>query len=418
MQLLYILKESFRFAFKTISTNKLRTLLSLLGITIGIFAIISVFTIIDSLESNIRTSLSAFGDDIIYVEKWPWAPEDGQEYAWWKYLNRPFPTVREYSELKRRLKSARSINFFAATSKTLKYKNNSAENVEIWGAGEDFEKNRSLDIERGRYFTPYEVRHGKNQAIIGSEVASELFQNEDPMGKVIKVYGKKLTIIGVLAKEGKSVFGGGSLDKNLLVPLNFLATIANFRDERASPMIWVRAAEGVNLIELKEEVRGAMRAIRTLRPSEDDNFALNQTSVISQGINQIFKVINIAGGFIGIFSVLVGAFGIANIMFVSVKERTNIIGIQKAIGAKRNYILFEVLYESVILSLLGGILGLMLIYIGTLIVGATTDFTIYLTAGNIILGIMISTVVGIISGFAPAFYAARLDPVVAIHTTF
>ena len=418
MQLIYILKESFQFAFKTIIVNKLRTFLSLLGITIGIFAIISVFTILDSLEDNVRESLDALGNNVIYIQKWPWAPEPGKEYEWWKYWNRPLPSMREYSELKKRLTKAQDFSFVASSNKTIKYHKNSMDNVSIVGVNDDFENLRNVKISEGRFLSPFEMERGRNLAVIGSEIADRLFNGVNPLGKTLKISGRSASIIGVFEKEGKSFGGGGSTDKMVVVPVRFLGEIIDLRSDQSNPMIWVRAADNVPVPEFKEEVRQVMRSIRSLKPTAEDNFALNQSSMISQGVNQIFRVINIAGGFIGIFSVLVGAFGIANIMFVSVKERTNIIGIQKAIGAKKYYILLEVIYESVILSLMGGILGLFLIFIGTVIVRSTVDFNIYLSLSNMILGLVISSVVGIVSGFAPAFFASRLNPVEAISSSF
>jgi putative ABC transport system permease protein len=418
MRQINILNESFQSAIKTISVNKLRTFLSLLGVTIGIFAIISVFTVLDSMKSEVEKGLNSMGDDVIYVQKWPWAPEDGKEYTWWKYLNRPVPTYKEHIEVKRRIEKAMAVTFFAVTTRTIKYKNNSAENVEIWGVSQDFDINRSLDLDKGRYFTPFEINAGKNFAIIGNEVASKLFENESALSKNIKIHRSKADIIGVLAREGKSMLGGGSIDKVIIIPIKFLGTIVDLRNERNNPMIWVKANTGVPVGELKEELRGAMRSIRRLKPSADDNFALNQTSILTSGIDQIFKVINIAGALIALFSILVGGFGIANIMFVSVKERTHIIGIQKALGAKKHYIMLEVLYESGLLALIGGILGLLLIFLVTIIIGTTTDFNIQLTLKNVIKGLFISAIIGFISGFAPARSAARLNPVEAIASTF
>jgi putative ABC transport system permease protein len=418
MRFLYILKESLLSALKTINANKLRTLLSLLGVTIGIFAIISVFTVIDSMEKEVKKVLADLGDDVIYIEKWPWAPEEGEEYPWWKYLNRPVPTIKEYVEIKRRLKNAKAISFLAITQKNVEYKNNTAEDVQIWGVSEEFDYNRSLNIEKGRFLTAFEINTGRNLAIIGNEVASRLFENEEPVGKSMKVMGNKIFILGVLAREGKSLLGGGSMDESVLLPVKFLGTMVDLRREHNNPMIWVRAADNVSVPELKEELRGVMRGIRRLKPSAEDNFALNQTSMITSGVNQIFSVINIAGGIIGIFSILVGGFGIANIMFVSVKERTHIIGIKKALGAKKHYIMLEVLYESGMLSLIGGIVGLILIYFGTLIVGKVTEFNISLSIGNIVTGLVISSVVGLVSGLAPAISAAKLNPVEAIAITF
>jgi len=414
----YMLHESLQSAYRTVFLNKLRTLLSLMGITIGIFAIISVFTVLDSMENSIRESVSALGSDVIYIEKWPWMPEEGQEYKWWEYLNRPVANMREYQQLKKRMKNARAIAFFAATRSTIEYVNNSIENIGIWGASEEYKDTRNFGIAKGRFLTPFEINSGKNVAVIGSSIMEELFSSVDPVGKVIKIKGKHLKIIGVFEKEGKSFVGGGSLDKVVLIPVTFLATLVDLRKDQSSPMIWIRADEGIPIEQFKEEVRGAMRAIRRLRPGARDNFALNQSSVLNSGIESIFGIINFAGGFIGILAVIVGAFGIANIMFVSVKERTNIIGIQKAMGAKKYYIILEVLYESILLSMVGGIIGLILVYLGTVIVRNSFDFNIIMNLGNILLGIIISTVVGIIAGLFPAIMASRLDPVKAMASTF
>jgi putative ABC transport system permease protein len=239
-----------------------------------------VFTVLDSLESNVRESLASLGDDVIYVEKWPWAPEKGKEYEWWKYYNRPLPTMKEYQELKKRLNKAGSVCFVAARNRTIKYLNNSANDIVVFGISEDFEKSRSLNFELGRYFTDYEIHSGKNIAIIGNKLASDLFDNENPIDKNIKIAGNKASIIGMLQKEGKSMIGGGSMDEQIIVPIRFFAKICNLREERSNPMIWIKAKENVPVGELKDEVRGALRAIRKLKPSADDNFALNQTSML------------------------------------------------------------------------------------------------------------------------------------------
>jgi len=413
-----MLRESMQSAFRTVILNKLRTLLSLMGITIGIFAIIAVFTVLDSMEENIRESLSSLGSEIIYVEKWPWMPEDGQEYKWWEYLNRPVPSMRDYQMLRKKLQNARAVTFFAGFGATVETGNASMENLAIWGASEEFEETRNFGIVKGRFLTPFEMNTGKNSAVIGHTIMERLFKNTDPVGRDIKVRGHTLTVIGVFEKEGESFIGGGSMDQNVLVPIKYMATMVDLRKDESNPGIWVRSNERVPIDQFKEEVRGAMRTVRRLRPSDKDNFALNQSSVLNAGIESIFGIINFAGGFIGILAVIVGAFGIANIMFVSVKERTNIIGIQKALGEKKYYIILEVLYESVLLSMIGGLIGLLLVFIGTVLVRNSFDFDIFLSLGNIILGLFISTVVGIIAGLFPAIMAARLDPVKAMASTF
>jgi putative ABC transport system permease protein len=413
----YIFHESLQSAYRTIVLNKLRTFLSLLGVTIGIFSIVSVFTVLDSMESNMRKTVDTFGTDVIVVEKWPWAPENGTEFAWWEYINRPVATLREYEELKDRLRVMKNACFIAVIQTDVEHLDNKAENIMVWGASSEFPEIRSFNISQGRFLSTLEINSGKNSCVIGYTLAEELFPGRSPLGKSIRINGKNLNIAGVFTKEGKSLLGGGSMDNVVFVPVEYMAGLADLKSDNSNPQIWVKAGEGVSVDALKENIRLAMRSIRRLSPRAKDNFALNETSLMSAGIDQIFKVVGVAGWFIGIFAVLVGAFGIANIMFVSVKERTAIIGIQKALGAKSYYIILEVLNESVLLSLIGGIIGLLLIFAGTLIARGQA-FDIFLSTGNIIMGLAISTTVGLIAGLLPAFTAARLDPVKAIASTF
>jgi len=407
-------------AFQTFRGNRLRSALTLLGITIGIFAIISVFTAVDSLEINIRKSVSSLGDDVIYIQKWPWAPEEGeQEYPWWKYLNRPMVTLEENEYIRENSHLAEEACLVAATSRIVTYRNNRAEDVTIMGATDGFQEIRSFEIERGRYFSPFEIRGGRNIAVVGSVLADEIFEGSDAVGKEIKVGGFKVTVIGVTEKEGKGTFDDNNLDELVLLPIHFMRNIVDIRRESANPQIWVKAKEGVGIDDLSAELTSLLRSTRRLKPMDEDNFALNKTSLISNRLDQLFKVINIAGLFIGMFSIIVGGFGIANIMFVSVKERTHIIGIQKAIGAKNYFIMMEFLIESIILSMVGGIAGLLIIGLIVVLINLSGgDFTMYLTLGNILLGMGISSGIGLISGFAPAWQAARMNPVVAINTTF
>ena len=418
MIILRLIWESLNMALQTFSSNRLRSVLSLLGITIGIFAIISVFTIVDSLEKNIRQSVSSLGSNVVYVEKWPWAPEEGEEYAWWKYLNRPLASYEEYEHIERTSQLAAEACFVSMSNRTLTYGNNRADDISLFGVSDGFQDIRSFEIKAGRYFSPFEAAGGSNIAVLGSDLATELFRQADPVGKTIEIAGHKVNIVGVMSKQGKGTFDDNNLDEVVVLPIHFLKRFVDIRRERASPQIWVMSRPGVSVDELKEEMRSILRSYRRLKPTEEDTFALNQTSIINNQLDQVFKVINIAGFFIGIFSIIVGGFGIANIMFVSVKERTHIIGIQKAIGAKRYFILMQFLFEAIILSLVGGIVGLLLIGGGSLLVNYMGDFTLYLSMGNVILGLVISSVIGLVSGFAPAFQAARMDPVVAINTTF
>jgi putative ABC transport system permease protein len=390
----------------------------LLGITIGIFAIIAVFTIVDSLEANIRESVSTLGSDVIYVNKWPWAPEEGEEYAWWKYMNRPLPTLDEYEFLKNRTKSASGVCFVSGVGRMIEYENNNVEGAIVAGVTEGFQEIRSFELERGRYFTSLETSAGRNVVVLGYDLAQELFQDVDPVGKNIKTMGRKATVIGMLEKEGTGMFEGLILDDVAIFPLNFYKGFVDIRSESAGPEIWVKARPTVSVQELDYELTALLRSYRRIKPMEEDNFSLNQTSIISNQLDQLFAVLKIAGFFIGVFSIIVGGFGIANIMFVSVKERTNIIGIQKALGAKRYFILAQFLFESVMLSVAGGIIGLLIVFLGASVITMSSDFSIYLTMNNILLGIGISSLIGLVSGIFPAWQGARMDPVVAINTTF
>jgi putative ABC transport system permease protein len=410
---LRLLIESISFAINDLMVNKLRTFLSLLGITIGIFAIISVFTMVDSLEFKIRESISRLGENVLFVQKWPWSFES--DYPWWKYWQRPVPSIQEAEAIKKRSRLAKAVCFQVSIRKSVSYKNITIDNVEILAASHDFATVQNPEIERGRYFTETESASGKPIVIIGYNVAQALFNYGNPLDKNIKIMGFNFEVVGVFKRKGESVFGD-SEDNKILMPINFARKILDLKQENVNPQILVKASTGVTIDELKNELTGIMRSLRKLSPKMEDNFALNEISLISKGFDELFKIINLAGGIIGFFSILVGGFGIANIMFVSVKERTAIIGIQKSLGAKNAFILFQFLSEAVILCIIGGSIGLSTIFLGTLAVNAITEMGIYLSFKNIFLGIVISAIIGLISGIIPAWVASRLNPVDAIRS--
>lgn len=407
--------ESFSFAFGSLRANKLRTFLSLLGITIGIFAIISVFTVIDSLESYIRNSLNSLGSNMVYIQKWPWTPPEGEtEYPWWKYLNRPVPKIEESEEIMRRSKNVEAAVYFYGFNRTVQFETSKAENTEVLATTYDLIKTWNLEIEKGRYFTESEMNSGANIAVLGNEIATKLFDQVNPVGKVIKVQGSKFLVIGVYTKQGTDMFGT-SMDKRIHIPVVYAMGMVDVRDRDQGQTINIKAKPEAERDEFISELEGIMRSIHRLKPMEENDFAINEVSVISKRFDSFFKVFNLAGWIIGGFSILVGGFGIANIMFVSVKERTKTIGIQKAIGAKKYFILLQFIFEAVVLSLLGGVIGLLLIFAGTLIFSYAASMTISLTLSNIILGLTISGVIGVLAGFIPALSASRLDPVEAMN---
>ncbi|MBL7921636.1 MAG: ABC transporter permease [Bacteroidia bacterium] len=408
-----LFKESLLFAWQSLVANKLRSFLSLLGITIGIFAIILVFTIVDGLESNIRGSIQSLGNNVVYIQKWPW--DFGPDYPWWKYINRPVPQYYELDELQKRCKSTEALAYRMGRRRTIKYRSNSIQNAIVAGISHDFYKIKNFDLTAGRYFTQNETEAGYHLALIGASIAEGLFPNEDPIGKEIKIAGNKAVVIGVIKKEGESLLGI-SFDYQVITPFNFARSFLDVKSENADPMIYAKAKPNVSNAEMISELTGILRGIRKLKPMGEPNFALNETSLISKGFDGLFDIIGTAGWIIGGFSILVGGFGIANIMFVSVKERTNLIGIQKSLGAKNFFILVQFLGESVMLSTIGGFFGLLVTYIITIIGKDAIEMDISLTSTNIILGFTISILIGIISGFIPAYSASQLDPVEAIRS--
>ncbi|MCK9400310.1 MAG: ABC transporter permease [Bacteroidales bacterium] len=410
---LKLLRESYLFALHEIVMNKVRTLLSLLGITIGIFSIIAVFTIFDSMESTIRTSINSLGNDVLFVQKWPWAM--GGDYPWWKYINRPEASPSDLKEILRRSQSSQACGYAAGINETIKYREKAIENANIIMISEDYDKVMPIDIAEGRFISSVEFTSGRAVVIIGSDIVTNLLRTNEPIGKKIRIFGLNTEVIGVMKKEGNNIFGNSS-DDQLIVPVNYARNHMDIRDLQG--MIAVKAKPGVSLDEMRDELTGIMRSVRKLKPKAEDNFAINQTDIISKGFDQLFGVIAMVGWVIGGFSLLVGGFGIANIMFVSVKERTRIIGIQKSLGAKKYFIMLQFLFEAVFLSLFGGILGLIIVFILAFAVSQLYDMDLILTQKNILLGIFVSAFIGFISGLIPAWNASRLDPVEAMRSTF
>ena len=410
--------ESFAFAWQALRANLLRTILSLLGVTVGIFSIIAVFMVVDSLETNVRSSMNFLGDKVVYVAKWPWVFDPDR--PWWKYFNRPVPTLREFRQLQRMLppSSQKGIAIFVAKGgNTLKSGINSVSDCALQGVSYDYRTIASVPVEQGRYFTVQEMDGGRPVAIIGATIAENLYPQGEPVGRQFKTQGRYFTVIGVMKKEGKNLLGTPSNDANCLIPYASFASVFAMSSTGMggpSPSLAVKGRDDdPGLLNLEAEMRGDMRIIRGLKPREEDNFALNRPEMLADMIGKLFSVIGIAGGIIGSFAMLVGGFGIANIMFVSVRERTNIIGIQKSLGAKNYFILFQFLFEAVFLCLLGGAAGIFLVWLITLL--PQESLTLTLSAGNISLGLLVSVGIGVLAGIVPAVLAANLDPVIAIR---
>jgi putative ABC transport system permease protein len=415
--LLKIFSESVSLAIRELRVNKLRTFLTLLGISIGIFCVIAIFSSVDSLENNLRAGVSKLGNNVVYINKFPWGPEEGDtEYAWWKYWNRPYATYDEMKKVQDNVTGASAVAISIwMDGQVVKFKDRSVKNTTINGVSQDFNEVMSLNIPTGRYFTQSENLSGDQVAIVGADVAAELFPaNIDPISQQIDFMGRKLTVIGVFAKEGKSLVNTSN-DNEVMMPYHALTRIVKVDGWRVEPTIMVEAKSGVSMDELKDELRSVMRAVRRIAPAREDNFSLNQISIISQQISSIFSVFDVIAIIIGGFAILVGGFGIANIMFVSVRERTNLIGIKKALGAKNYFIMFEFLIEAVILSVIGGLMGLLLVFLVLKVLTSAISFSLVLNLKNIFWGIVTSSVIGLVAGIVPAIIAARMNPVKAIR---
>lgn len=413
-----IFLESIRQAVDQLWNNKLRTTLSLLGITIGIWCVIMVFSAVDSLEANIKGSFEQLGDDVVYISTMPWGEDPRENF--WKYQRRPEANYADFKAIKNKANTADIATFTVFIGPvTAEYTESSASNVFFIGATDDYKDMFGLEFYKGRYFTPAESFRGSNQIVIGYEVAQTLFRpSEDPIGRFIKVKGQRLQIIGVLQKEGKDLINPLNFDEVGLIPYNTARKFVNLKKagfNKGRTSVSVKAKEGVKLETLQAELTGILRAQRRLKPTEEDNFALNTLSIVSQLFDNIFGVIRFAGFFIGIFAIIVGGFSVANIMFVSVKERTRLIGIKKALGAKQYVILMEFLVESIILCLIGGVLGLVLVMLAAKAATQIAEYEIFLSAYNAFLGLSIATVSGVLAGIIPAYRASKMVPVEAIR---
>jgi len=414
--LLYIrlLKESFSFAMNALRTNKLRTFLSLLGITIGIFSIIAVLAAVDSLDRKVKEDLSDLDKNTIYLMRFSFGPS---EIPQWKREQFPNVTYDEFEYLKKSLSGIDKIAFNLFTrNETIKFEDLSVSQVRVTPTTNEFEGIDGLKIGNGRFFNESESNSGTGIIILGYGVSEGLFNDsEKAIGKKVRLYGQRFTVIGVTEKQGFSTFGD-SRDNAVFIPMNFIRRLYGENSDMLTPAILIKPKKDIDIEAFKAEITQKLRTYRGVKTTDIDNFFINVLSGFTDLIDGIFAQLNIAGWLIAGFSLLVGGFGIANIMFVSVKERTNLIGIQKSLGAKNKFILFQFLFEAIILSVIGGIIGLLMVWGIALIVTKVLDFEFILSLDNIILGTGLSGIIGLVSGIIPAITASNLDPVEAIRS--
>ena len=407
MTLINEIKEGILISWDTLRANKMRSALTTLGIVIGVVTVTLMGTAIDGLDGAFRQSISAIGADVFYVSRSAWGNKSQAD--WMRMQKRQPITILQASALERQMVNARAVVPVTDTRSSISYKNRRSDSVRVVGTTEKFLSVSSVSVAGGRFLSQGEVDGGRPVAVIGWDVATNLFQGESPVGKAIRIGPGAFEVIGVLDKQG-NFMGAFSLDNQVFVPLRqFISSFNSF----PSVELQVKAPSLVQMEDSREELRGIMRKIRGLPPGEDDDFAINQQQNIFQSFNRVAGSIATLGLFITGLSLFVGGIGIMNIMFVSVAERTKEIGVRKAIGAKRRTILLQFLIEAASICLFGGLIALIIAWPMTLVISrfmpATMSFKV------IGLALLVSLLTGVISGFLPAWRAARMKPVDALR---
>lgn len=414
MKFLTIIFSSLKMAFQELRSNKLRTFLSLFGVTIGIFCIISVLATVGSLEQAIQNDIKSLGSNTVYIDKWEYS--GGDDYPWWKYVNRPEPRSDEISIIRQKVPAAKHVVFQAQTVDVVEFGNSLISNVTYYGVSEEFFGIQPVEIAAGRPLQKHDFDQAASSILIGNVVATELFgKPENAVGKQVKLKNEKIgTVVGLIRKQGKSIMEMWNFDDAIIIPDNVLTQMVP--EKYANPKIIVQGKDDLPMALLLDELTGAMRSLRKLKPAQENNFSLNDIDSFKKFVSELSQNVNIGGWAIAALSLVVGMFGVANIMFVTVRERTPQIGLKKALGAKRSTILAEFLLESAFLCILGGLIGLLLVFILTRIVTALIGFPLFISPHIVALAIGICIIVGVLAGIIPASIAARMDPVVAIRS--
>ncbi|MDR0792015.1 MAG: ABC transporter permease [Chitinophagaceae bacterium] len=414
-----ILWHSLSMAFQELKVNKLRTFLSLFGITIGIFCIIGVLATVDSLKRKVNADFNSLGSKTIWIDKWEYFVGDGHDYPWWKYVNRPVITYHGYEFVKQQSELASYVAYYNSRNANFQYRDREFSGGEVYGVSEDFIKIQKFTVQYGRYINDNEFTYSATVGVIGYEAAVNLYGSaQNAVGKWVMFNGKRISIIGVIEKQGQSFVNAFNYDQCLILCYYCYASIYNTLDGSGNmnPII-VQTKPGISNEAIKDELRSIMRRLHRLNPRQEDNFTLNDMDFLGTISANFFKTLNIGGWFIAGLSLLVGGFGVANIMFVTVRERTGQIGLKKAVGAKSRTILLEFLLESSFLCVLGGLMGLFFVWILTLVLSTVFPFPIVIAYNIIVLALSICIGLGIIFGIIPASIAARMNPVNAIRST-
>jgi putative ABC transport system permease protein len=406
--IIFELNEGLSIAWRAIRANKIRAALTMLGIFIGITAVVLMSTAIKGIDNSFKNGISALGSDVLYVDKWAWFSNE----EWWKMRNRRNIEMDDFHKFKELAKLPIAVAPVTNSMQTIKFGERKVENVFLNGSNADYVKTTNFSFDQGRFYSEIEGNASRNVAVIGSEISEKLFPRGDALDKTIKIGGTNFKIVGVLAEQGSVVLGPWNPDNQVFIPIGTI--FKNFISRHSqSVTINVRAPNPNMVEETKAEAEGVMRKIRGLAYDEPNDFSINQQEGLQEQYDSFVGIIQIAGLFITGLSLFVGAIGIMNIMFVSVKERTKEIGLRKAIGAKRRTILAQFLLESSVICLLGGMIGLIAAILLSLMLNQF--FPTAIQYDVVIIAIVISLLTGIVSGLAPAYTAAKMDPVDALR---
>ncbi len=419
MKRLSLLLEGMRIAVGSLSANRLRSALTMLGVSIGIFAITIIFTLVNSLTYNLNKNISELGNSVVFVYHIPWSNDAMSN--WQKYARRPPVTFQEYERLKKDLTNVEAVAFEARIkSQPVKYKKNAVKNVVIKAVTEDFVPINNLEFENGRPFTQIEVDGGRSVCVIGHNLVEPLFGAADPIGKEVRLRGRRLKVIGVTALSGTNMFGS-SPDDMVMVPYGFGERLYDMSSRFIVKVISAKVDRPELMDRVEGDIIGIIRGARGMRPGVENNFVVNRPEMLLKMFSSATDYLFYGGLFISFFSVIVGGFGIGNIMFSTVKERSFEIGLQKALGATRGFILFQFLFESVLLCFFGGIMGLLLNWgvsslIQVVIDTTEANFEMVTSFGAVTLGVAISVGIGLLSGFIPSNIASKMEPIEAMRS--
>ena len=408
MKFLLEFKEGFLIAIRAIRSQKLRSLLTTLGIVIGILSVTAMATVVSGIEEGFEQDMASLGTDVLYVEKWPW----GFATDWWNYINRPNMTADLADFVESRSSYAEAATAVVGTSRSVDYKSNSLSGIQVRGLSSNYSRVHDVTIESGNFFSEIDDRSARDVVVLGAEVVENLFPSEQPLGKTVRIGGRRFDVVGVLEKEGSSSGGNAdSNDRSVQIPYSSFEKVYGTRYRDVSVRVKIR--DGVDVADAKDELTGILRIARGLDAKEEDNFEINEQETLRAQIEPIKTAIYSIGIGLTALSLLVGGIGVMNIMFVSVKERTREIGIRKAIGAKSSSILIQFLIEAVVVCTVGGIIGVILAI--PVVIGIGAILPASLNASVVGMAFLICVLIGTVFGLAPAWTAAKSEPIEALR---